>query len=103
MDYQGEEDEDTGEGTSEAASSQVFINPGLPLEPADQPPPDYESPEDHDYDDEEEDETSATTPRASEFPFARSSGEPPLPSPPIPTYEAATGDLDAGRGRSSTR
>jgi hypothetical protein len=103
MDYAEPEEEDTGEGTSEAASSQVFINPGLPLEPADHPPPDYESPEDR-YDDEQEDEESesATTPRASEFPCPRSA-DPPLPSPPIPTYEAATGDLESGRGRSATR
>ena len=96
MDYQHEE-EDIGEGTSDAASSQPLINPGLPLEPADHPPPDYESPEDRDDDD----DNSDTTPRASEF--SERSGEPPLPSPPIPSYEAATSDLDAGRGRSSTR
>ena len=103
MDYADQEDEDTGEGTSEAASSQVFVNPGLPLEPADHPPPDYESPGEH-YDDEHEDEesSSATTPRASEFPFPRR-GDSSLPSPPIPTYEAATGDLESGRGRSATR
>ena len=96
-DYQQEE-EDVGEGTSEAASTQPLIDPGLPLEPADHPPPDYESPEDQE---EDEDESSNITPRASDFP--RRSGEPPLPSPPIPTYEAATSDLDVGRGRSSTR
>ena len=99
MDFQNEE-EDVGEGTSEAASSQQFINPGLPLEPADHPPPDYESPEDN-GDEDEEGGSSDVTPRASES-FERED-EPLLPSPPIPSYEAATGDLDAGRGRSSTR
>lgn len=91
-----EDDDDAGEGTSEAASSQVLVNPGLPLEPADHPPPEYESPE--------EDGDSDTTPRASRVPdneeyqrLVHNS------SPPIPTYEAAMGDVEAGRGRSSTR
>jgi hypothetical protein len=100
MDYQQEdEDEDVGEGTSEATSSQQqLIDPGLPLDPAEHPPPDYESPveeRDNDF------ESTATTPRAVEFPQHREVS--PLPSPPIPTYEAATGDVDSGRGRSSTR
>ncbi|KAK3709363.1 Protein ssh4 [Vermiconidia calcicola] len=93
---QEEDDEDAGEGTSEAASSQQLFDPGLPLEPADHPPPDYESPEDQD---EDEDIEGDTTPRASDF----SERDGLLPSPPIPSYEAATGDANSGRGRSSTR
>ncbi|KAK5175524.1 Protein ssh4 [Saxophila tyrrhenica] len=102
LEYQEEEDEDVGEGTSEAASSQPhqqYIDPGLPLEPADHPPPDYESPEDDGYDDDGHD-SSATTPRATEFPPYRD--ESPSPSPPIPSYEAAT-EASSDRGRSSTR
>ncbi len=102
LDYQDVEEEDIGEGTSEAASShqQQFIDPGLPLEPAEHPPPDYESPEDEREDDDEF-ESPSTTPRATEFPPYRD--ESPSPSPPIPSYEAATGDSVSDRGRSSTR
>ena len=101
MDF-AEEEEDVGEGTSEAASSQQqpeLINPGLPLEPADHPPPDYESPVEEraepDY------HSDNTTPRASQY-IPRNEETPP-PSPPIPSYEAAMGDGDVERGRSSTR
>jgi hypothetical protein len=103
VDYQeAEEDdeyedyeEDVGEGGSEQ------INPGLPLEPADHPPPDYESPVEERGD---MLDSAATTPRATEFPHRRSSRRGNEPeSPPIPTYEAATGDVEAGRGRSETR
>ncbi|KAK5116602.1 Rsp5p-dependent ubiquitination, sorting of cargo proteins at the multivesicular body [Meristemomyces frigidus] len=93
-------EEDVGEGTSEAANSsqQQLIDPGLPFEPHEHPPPDYESP------DEDEEDSSDTTPRASEQ-SERSEQRPLLGnhSPPIPTYEAATGDVEAGRGRSATR
>lgn len=104
MGYQPEEDEveedgddDTGEGMSEAASSQQqLIDPGLPLEPAEHPPPDYESPqEERDHPDD-----SDATPRASEY---TSGNETSLPSPPIPSYEAATSQAGYGRGRSATR
>lgn len=94
MDYQQEED-DVGEGTSESPT-QRLINPGLPLEPADHPPPDYSSPVEERG---EPDMSSDTTPRASDI-YDRE--EEPLLSPPIPTYEAAT-EYEAGRGRSSTR
>ncbi|EME48026.1 hypothetical protein DOTSEDRAFT_69830 [Dothistroma septosporum NZE10] len=96
MDVQ--EEEDLGEGTSEASSSQQLIDPGLPLEPAEFPPPDYESPEEEDATD------SDTTPRASGA-FEPDDEHQQLlrNSPPIPTYEAAMSDVEAGRGRSSTR
>ncbi len=85
QDYQegGEADSDAGEGTSE---THQLIDPSMPLEASEHPPPDYESPEG-------EDDDEMTTPRAAEFPRGDE-------SPPIPSYEAATGD---GRGRSSTR
>ena len=92
-----EEEEDAGEGTSEAASSQHLIHPGLPLEPADHPPPEYESPEDDDGED------SDTTPRASGALDHEDQRRLLNNSPPIPTYEAAIRDVEAGRGRSSTR
>lgn len=90
-------EEDPGEGRSE--SQHQLVDPGLPLEPSDHPPPEYESPED---DDDGEDDDSDTTPRASQ----QNERRPLLAeqhSPPIPSYEAATGDVEAGRGRSSTR
>lgn len=101
------EEEDVGEGTSENAQSSQHqhdvVDPGLPFEPHDQPPPDYESPEeDRDGDG---DADSDATPRASEQ-SVRSEQQPLLGdrrSPPIPTYEAATSDVEAGRGRSATR
>lgn len=62
-------DDDIGEGTSrhERQDSQPYINPGLPLEPADHPPPDYEGPEEDDRRQAEDDDDSEddTTPRAS--------------------------------------
>ncbi|KAK5135673.1 Rsp5p-dependent ubiquitination, sorting of cargo proteins at the multivesicular body [Meristemomyces frigidus] len=99
------EEDDIGEGTSETPNSSrqehQLIHPGLPCEPHDHPPPDYESPED-DYDNDGDE--SVSTPRASEQTY-RSEERPLLgeSSPPIPTYEAATGDVQAGRGRSATR
>ena len=99
MDSQYEE-EDVGEGTSEATGGQQVVNPGLPRDPADQPPPDYSSPEEEE-EQEDPNEDSDTTPRASESEYSE---QRPLVSPPIPTYEAATSYLDSpGRGRSSTR
>ncbi|KAH9838096.1 Protein SSH4 [Teratosphaeria destructans] len=113
MDSATMEEHDIGEGTSsEYAMSQQdlheqqqqdAIHPGLPFEPHDHPPPEYESPV-------EDDDHSDTTPRPSQQ-LSRSSGETPRPllghegerSPPIPTYEAATSDLEAARGRRSTR
>jgi len=95
MDYEHEED-DVGEGTSEAASTQQLIDPGLPLEAAEHPPPDYESPSD---DQSEPEMDSSPTPRPSASYGARGSS---LESPPIPSYEAAT-EHEQGRGRSYTR
>jgi len=93
-----QEDDDVGEGTSEAASSQQLIDPGLPLEPADHPPPDYESPKGADEDDQERHSTSQAGRTEYEESRRLLSN-----SPPIPTYEAALRDVQAGRGRSSTR
>lgn len=92
-----EEEEDFGEGTSEAASSQFLIHPGLPFEPADHPPPDYESPSD----DEADSDTTARPPRPSVDETRGLLHD--RDGPPIPTYEAAISDVEAGRGRSSTR
>jgi len=108
MDAQEEETEDLGEGSRDAAHSyesqqpHSMMDPGLPLEPADHPPPDYESPDENeeDYTDDEDD----VTPRASDN-IERSEQQrliPEQPSPPIPTYEAATGDRE-GRGRRGSR
>jgi hypothetical protein len=106
MDMQEEdEEEDYGEGTSELANSQHLGNPGLPLHPADHPPPDYESPdEDEDADDSDSDTTAR--PRSGTALSAEYSDQTRLlgpDEPPIPTYEAAVSDVAAGRGRSSTR
>ncbi|KAJ8609721.1 hypothetical protein MRB53_038958 [Persea americana] len=95
-------DEDAGEGTSEGRVADYIsaqprdhvIDMGLPFEPADHPPPDYESPVD---------ESDESTPRASRA-SDRSEDRRRLlgqTSPPIPTYEAATND--SSRGRSATR
>jgi len=109
---QDNDDEGVGEGTSEAPNTsqqqeqQQHRHPGLPVEPYEGPPPDYESPDEMDHD--EDDDDSDTTPRASEQ-TDRSEQRPLLQgdrgerSPPIPTYEAATSDAETGRGRSSTR
>lgn len=94
-----EEEEDVGEGRSDAAAGQHLINPGLPLEPADHPPPDYESPEEGEADNDDSD----TTPRASGVSGVEEDRPLLNHSPPIPTYEAAISDVRAGRGRSSTR
>lgn len=125
MDTQFEDD--AGEGTSEVApNNEVFLNPGLPFEPADHPPPDYESPAEErrmsfddppthksrrrdygnqDDDDDDDANDSDVTPRASDSHSERSDSRRRLlnPSPPIPSYEAATTDGDSGRGRSPTR
>ncbi|KAI7588163.1 hypothetical protein KC316_g4618, partial [Hortaea werneckii] len=111
-----EEEENVGEGTSENTnpSQQQLIDPGLPFEPHEHPPPDYESPEERDWDDNDDDDGSDSTPRASEQndqsrpllengDHDQSSRRQRQRSPPIPTYEAATGDIEAGRGRSATR
>ena len=118
-------EEDIGEGTSESVSSQVYLNPGLPLEPAEHPPPDYESPQeerhsgfdfgsqrevedddDDEYEDGGDETDSDETPRAaSEASSQHDDQQRPRgnASPPIPTYDAAVSDIEAGRGRSSTR
>ena len=106
---ESQQEEDVGEGTSDLPQSQQqqqpIIDPGLPFEPHDHPPPDYESPEEeNDDDDDDGDGDSDMTPRASQQ--SSTSEQRPLLAddhPPIPTYEAATGDVEAGRGRSSTR
>ncbi|KAI7471326.1 hypothetical protein KC351_g12196 [Hortaea werneckii] len=113
---EGEEEENVGEGTSENTnpSQQQLIDPGLPFEPHEHPPPDYESPDERDWDDNDDDDGSDSTPRASEQndqsrPLLGNEGQDQSSrrqrqrSPPIPTYEAATGDIEAGRGRSATR
>lgn len=88
-----DEDDDAGEGTSESAGSQI-VHPGLPFEPADAPPPDYESPSDV--------SDSGDTPRASTS-NEQSERRPLLGNdPPIPSYEAAT-SVPESRGRSNTR
>ena len=76
--------------------SEIDAESDVPLDDEEHPPPDYESPDDQDYDEDD------TTPRASEH---NSDDRTHLlvnhdASPPIPTYEAATG---AGRGRSESR
>lgn len=75
------EEDDVGEGTS-ALMPQPPPHPGLPLIPADAPPPEYESPE----------EDAPATPRAS----TQSESRPLLrqDSPPIPSYEDATSNFD---------
>lgn len=97
-------EDDAGEGTSEVLHigdedpdhSEIDAESDTPLDDEEHPPPDYESPDDQDYDEDD------TTPRASEH---NSDDRAHLlvnhdASPPIPTYEAATG---AGRGRSESR
>ncbi|KAK1062096.1 Protein ssh4 [Friedmanniomyces endolithicus] len=110
---EGEGHDDGGEGASRDGygEEEQHHDPGLPFEPADHPPPDYESPDEL-YDDDDDDgehgadgaaDDSDTTPRASERedegPLLMRAGQ----SPPIPTYEAAVSDVEAGRGRSATR
>lgn len=81
-------EEDAGEGTSLAASTHTIpqdLGITLPetVAHADAPPPEYTSPSDDD---------DPTTPRASEHSESR-----PLLDidPPIPSYEAAVGDIEA--------
>jgi len=110
---EGEGHDDGGEGASRDGygEEEQHHDPGLPFEPADHPPPDYESPDEL-YDDDDDDgehgadgaaDDSDITPRASERederPLLMRAGD----SPPIPTYEAAVSDVEAGRGRSATR
>lgn len=97
-------EDDAGEGTSavlhigdeDPDQSEHDAESDAPLDDEEHPPPDYESPDDQDYDEDE------TTPRASEH---NSDDRTHLlvdhdAGPPIPSYEAATG---AGRGRSESR
>ena len=97
-------EDDVGEGTSEVVHirdeepdhSEIDAESDALLDDEEHPPPDYESPDDRDYDEDD------TTPRASEH---NSDDRTHLlvnhdANPPIPTYEAATG---AGRGRSESR
>lgn len=95
-------EDDIGEGTSEAHADQEtpvheIDSDMLPPEnhEDDHPPPEYESPSD------DED----TTPRASQQNDERTRLLSHDDSPPIPTYEAATGEQDGrrGRGRSESR
>ncbi|KAK5109610.1 Rsp5p-dependent ubiquitination, sorting of cargo proteins at the multivesicular body [Meristemomyces frigidus] len=135
-----DEHEDIGEGRSrdgpyadetppameddrQGRGDQGFIDPGLPLEAHDHPPPKYESPEgsinlhreegsqdEHEHDDEDDDEdrngrnTSAPSDAQPLLP-ARSRRRNAPDSPPIPSYEAATSapGPSGGRGRSERR
>ena len=88
------DEEEFAEGMSDASASNHHHSPSDGrYEHADRPPPDYESPID--------DSSDTSTPRASQ---QKQSGERrPLldrhPSPPIPTYEAATGDNGGASSR----
>ncbi|KAJ9619177.1 Protein ssh4 [Taxawa tesnikishii (nom. ined.)] len=82
-------EEDVGEGTSTAAAG-LGINPGMPLVPADAPPPGYESPS--------EESDPPRTPRASTQSESRLLLE---HGPPIPSYEESVGDWEQNDG--STR
>ncbi|KAK3622801.1 Protein ssh4 [Elasticomyces elasticus] len=104
---QDEEDEDDddddggegGVGVEDEEQPLAFINPGLPFEPQEHPPPDYESPEDM-YDDDDDDDTPRASSEQQSLLPRRGEGE----SPPIPTYEAAVSDAEGGiRGRSERR
>lgn len=100
-------EDDAGEGTSEGLRiidadneeiSEHDEDSDAPPDIEDHPPPDYESPDDQDYDEDD------STPRAS---GQHSDDRTHLlahqeDDPPIPTYEAATGDSQ-GRGRSESR
>lgn len=99
--------DDAGEGTSgdgpgtDLEAQQEPIHPGFPFKPADHPPPEYESPDDGDVGGLDSD----APPRPA---HQNTRDEERLPlasecSPPIPSYEAATSDVEVGRGRSSTR
>jgi hypothetical protein len=97
-------EDDAGEGTSDAVRivdddlSDLDADSDAPPDHEDHPPPEYESPDEQDYDEDE------TTPRASEH---NDNDRTPLlvdheVDPPIPSYEAATGESH-GRGRSESR
>jgi len=81
-------DEDIGEGSSLAASTHTLPQDlGIHIPPTDGPPPDYSSPSDDD---------EPSTPRAS----MQSANRPLLHAEqPIPSYEAAIGDIEAGGAR----
>ncbi|KAF2719251.1 SPRY-domain-containing protein [Polychaeton citri CBS 116435] len=112
-------DDDTGEGMSESSRPSLhrrrsqsldlrqlrqdqlpqhpeILHPGLPLEPHDHPPPEYESPEGEGSD-------ADSTPRASQTNGSTERLLSNPTSPPIPSYEAATSGDQLSRGRSSTR
>lgn len=85
-------DEDAGEGMSTATSTHTVLqDTGSPLGLADAPPPEYES--------EHVGMGQSSPPRASEHSESR-----PLlgHDPPIPSYEAAVGDREAGRARNES-
>lgn len=102
-------EDDAGEGTSEGLRiididndnddlSEHDADSDAPPDIEDHPPPEYESPDDQDYDE------GDSTPRASgqhsdDRTHLLANQE---DDPPIPTYEAATGDSQ-GRGRSESR
>lgn len=83
-------DEDAGEGTSTAPpTSTTPQDLGISMPQSDDPP-DYTSPSD------DEEELTVGTPRAS----FQSETRPLLDNdPPIPTYEAAIGDVEAAEAR----
>jgi len=86
LNFLDSQEDDTGEGTSNVTVSQdAQPHPGMPFEPADAPPPDYESPS-------SEEPEASSTPKASRFPVRSSSNG----GPPIPSYEAATAQFEAG-------
>lgn len=81
-------EDDAGEGTSHVSGPQG--DAGLGIAHHDAPPPEYESPEEDHF----------TTPRAS----IHSESRPLLHNdPPIPSYEAAVGDVEAGEARNDGR
>lgn len=82
-------EDDVGEGSSHVSRSQE--DTGLGITQHDAPPPGYESPEEED---------DPATPRAS----MHSESRPLLQDdPPIPSYEAAVGDVQAGEARNDRR
>ncbi|GAB7358974.1 hypothetical protein MBLNU230_g5048t1 [Neophaeotheca triangularis] len=99
-----DQDQSSHRPSHSSSSEEPPLHPGLPFEPVDHDPPGYESPDDNDDD--------PQTP-SSHRPSTDSDSRPLLDnpnndetgrsSPPIPTYEAAVSDIEAGRGRSSTR
>ena len=83
--------EDIGEGTSYTAAGHVSEEEDLSMPPhADAPPPEYESPDE---------ENQFSTPR----PSVHSERSHLLPhDPPIPSYEAAVGDVQASGSRNDS-